>query len=156
MAKAILKEAVVILPYRNDKILLQLRDKKADIFYPGNWGFFGGSIEEEEAPIQSAKRELCEEIGYRPKKVYLLSQDLISIPSRVRIHAFYCYLNIPLAKINLHEGYDFGFFRTEEILSKKLFSAKNQKMYELINNPYMEYLIKKFMRKKRIKKQDGN
>lgn len=53
--------AIIVAP--NDKVLLQLRDTKPGIFYPGHWGFFGGALEAEDAtPGDGLRRELNEEL----------------------------------------------------------------------------------------------
>ena len=44
---------------------MQLRDETPNISFPAMWGFFGGTIENNESPIQAPKRELDEEIGFR-------------------------------------------------------------------------------------------
>jgi len=46
-----IKEVVTILPYSQEKILLQLRDFNPRIVYPGCWGFFGGTVETNETPL---------------------------------------------------------------------------------------------------------
>ena len=53
--------------YSDDRLLLQLRDEKQDIFYPGVWGLFGGGVDDGEKPIDALKRELLEEIGLEIK-----------------------------------------------------------------------------------------
>ena len=66
MTKILINEinhSVKAVIYSEGKILLQLRDKKPNIFYPGLWGLFGGSVENNEEPINGLKRELMEEIG---------------------------------------------------------------------------------------------
>ena len=45
--------------YSDGKILLQLRDEKPDIFYPGLWGLFGGSVDGGVKPIDALKGEVC-------------------------------------------------------------------------------------------------
>ena len=62
------KEVVTIIPYVDGKVLLQLRDPKPDIIFPGQWGFFSGSIEEDETQEQAAWRELWEELQYIVRK----------------------------------------------------------------------------------------
>ncbi len=47
----------------NDRILLQLREKKAGVAYPGYWGLFGGRVEVGETPSQGLQREIHEELG---------------------------------------------------------------------------------------------
>jgi 8-oxo-dGTP pyrophosphatase MutT (NUDIX family) len=45
-----------------DGYLMQLRDSRPDIWYPGHWGLFGGGVEPGEDPIEALKRELYEEL----------------------------------------------------------------------------------------------
>lgn len=140
-------KAVVILPCQNDRVLMQLRDDKPGIVYPGRWGFFGGGIEVGEDPIESAKRELHEEIGYTTKEMFILSIDRISAPHDIILYSFYCPLMIRISQISLREGFDFGLFTFKEVHSKQLFSAKVNGNCPVINHPYIDGLIKKFMHK---------
>ena len=55
------KVAVIALMKEN-KILLQLRDNKLDINYPGFWSLIGGQIEKNETPLSGLEREIKEEI----------------------------------------------------------------------------------------------
>ena len=56
-----------IITYK-DKILIQQRDYKKNIFFPGHYGLFGGAIEKNETKINALKRELKEEIGIEINK----------------------------------------------------------------------------------------
>ena len=85
-----IKEVATILPYSGEKVLLQLRDFNPRIVYPGCWGFFGGTVEFGETPLQSAKRELSEEIGHIPKEMYALSKDSVSAPNEVMMYSLLC------------------------------------------------------------------
>ena len=142
-----IKEVVTILPYSNGKVLLQLRDFNPRIVYPGCWGFFGGTVESGETPLQSAKRELSEEIGHVPKEIYALSKDSVSAPDEVMMYSFYAPLEIRPTEIILNEGMDFGLFGFQEILSKQLYSNEIKKKFPLINHPNMIYLVRKLIRK---------
>lgn len=55
-------DAVVALITVGDGYLLQLRDLKPGIFYPGHWGLFGGAAEPGESEIETLTRELEEEL----------------------------------------------------------------------------------------------
>jgi len=56
--------AAAILVAPDGRYLLQLRDDKPGIFYPGHWGCFGGAIEAFDADVEEGlRRELAEEIG---------------------------------------------------------------------------------------------
>lgn len=45
-----------------DGYLMQLRDERLDIWYPGHWGLFGGALEPGEDPLRALARELHEEL----------------------------------------------------------------------------------------------
>ena len=51
-----------IIRVDTDGYLMQLRDSRPDIWYPGHWGLFGGGLEPGEDPIRALKRELYEEL----------------------------------------------------------------------------------------------
>lgn len=57
-----IKRVALFILYNSKKqILLQHRDMNAR-YYPDYWGFFGGSIENEETPQQAVIREAIEEL----------------------------------------------------------------------------------------------
>ncbi len=136
-------EVVVILPYLDNKVLLQLRDIKEGIAFPGYWGFFGGSIEQGETPEDASERELFEEIGYRPKIMYKIGFDLIPYLKNLLSHAFCCPLTIPIEEIKLTEGLDVGLFSLEEIMTKKMHSRKMGRLFPVIEVPYFYNTIRK-------------
>ena len=55
--------AALIIVGTTSHYLMQLRDQKSGIFYPGHWGLFGGAIDPGESPEASLERELKEELG---------------------------------------------------------------------------------------------
>ena len=55
--------AVALLVLDDGRYLMQLRDQKAGIFYPGHWGCFGGALDPGETPEAGLRRELREELG---------------------------------------------------------------------------------------------
>ena len=55
--------AVALIVLDDGRYLLQHRDQKPGIFYPGHWGLFGGAIDAGETPEAALKRELEEELG---------------------------------------------------------------------------------------------
>jgi 8-oxo-dGTP pyrophosphatase MutT (NUDIX family) len=55
--------AAVVVDTSGD-LLLQLRDDKPDIIYPGGIGLFGGHREDGETALECVVRELAEELTY--------------------------------------------------------------------------------------------
>jgi 8-oxo-dGTP pyrophosphatase MutT (NUDIX family) len=56
--------AAAILVTGDDRIILQLRDDKPGIFFPGHWGCFGGAIEDSDpSALEGLRREIKEELG---------------------------------------------------------------------------------------------
>jgi 8-oxo-dGTP diphosphatase len=55
--------AAVFLLTKDHRLVLQLRDNKPDILYPGMITAFGGAAEPGETPAECALRELAEETG---------------------------------------------------------------------------------------------
>lgn len=137
------KEVVVILPYIHGKVLMQLRDMKEGINFPGCWGFFGGSIDEGETPEEAFRRELFEEIGYRPAEMYNLGFSIIPDLENLHAHAFCCPLTIPIEEIRLTEGLDLDLFSLKEVMTKELYSHKMGKSFPVIETPYLGDTIRK-------------
>ena len=61
------REVVVVLPYLERNVLLQLRDVKPDIDYPDHWGFFGGTVEGRKSGTVRCAR-VVEELGFSSGK----------------------------------------------------------------------------------------
>ena len=108
--------------YYKSKFLLQLRDFKSEINFPGHWGFFAGHIKKNESPIIAIKRELKEELLWMPKKIIFL--DTLHYYNEYQIYAFRCNLDVPFKKLKLFEGEEMCFFDFNHIQRKKLYSKK--------------------------------
>ncbi len=139
------KEVVVILPYVDGKVLMQLRDMKEGIHFPGCWGFFGGSIDVGETPEEASKRELFEEIGYKPAVMNKLGFDIVRDLGNLPIHVYCCPLTMPIEKIALREGMDFGLFSRRKIMTGKLYSNKKKRSFPVIDTPFLMVTIGKLV-----------
>jgi 8-oxo-dGTP pyrophosphatase MutT (NUDIX family) len=101
--------------------LLQMRDQKAGIFYPGYWGLFGGAVDSGESPDQTLRRELEEELGLLAEtEVYFteLTFDLSFVGGRRIFRRFFV---VPikekmLSGLTLREGSALRVFPAREIL----------------------------------------
>lgn len=112
--------AIAIL-YHNDHFFLQLRDDNPAIVYPGQWGFFGGHLEEGENPDEAVRRELLEEIGYAPPHLTLFKS--YETEALVR-HVYGGPLTVPLADLTLNEGLDMGWVSLENVRQGIGYSTK--------------------------------
>jgi 8-oxo-dGTP pyrophosphatase MutT (NUDIX family) len=54
--------AAAIIRVEDDGYLMQLRDSRPDIWYPGRWNLFGGAVDPGETPLDALRRELQEEL----------------------------------------------------------------------------------------------
>jgi len=61
--------SAAILVTGDGRFLMQRRDDKPAIFFPGWLGLFGGALENSETPEAGLRRELDEELAFRPAKV---------------------------------------------------------------------------------------
>jgi 8-oxo-dGTP pyrophosphatase MutT (NUDIX family) len=58
-----------LLVLDDGRYVMQLRDVKSHIFYPGHWGLFGGALDQGETDADALRRELDEELGFVPQTV---------------------------------------------------------------------------------------
>ncbi len=95
---------VVILPLVQNKVLLRLRDEKDWIIFAGKWGFFSGSIQENEVPQQAAARELNEELGIQAELEYF-SYDEIKELDGLPAFAYRFPLQNEVSKLQIFEEF---------------------------------------------------
>ena len=142
MDKNFYKKVVIVFLHNDfNSYLLQLRDFKSSIIFPGHWGVFGGAIEEGESPIVALGRELTEEIGYSPE-AFNFFREVNKDQQKLNIHMFYSSMRVSPTELNLMEGTDMGMFTIEEILSKNLYSHKLEKAFPIV--PLLLDLFDKF------------
>jgi 8-oxo-dGTP pyrophosphatase MutT (NUDIX family) len=55
--------SAALLVLDDGRYLLQLRDDKPGIWYPGHWGCFGGAADPGEEAVATLRRELREELA---------------------------------------------------------------------------------------------
>ena len=124
------KETVITLLHVDyTKFLLQLRDFKPSIPFPGVWGGFGGQIEKGESPKLAGCRELEEELGYSPDRIsyfrdYVFDKSVARQRADLRLHVCYGELKVPISELILAEGQDMGLFSRSEIIERELYSQK--------------------------------
>jgi 8-oxo-dGTP pyrophosphatase MutT (NUDIX family) len=110
---------LLIKPDRS--VLLQLRDEKPWILYPGHWTIPAGSLEPTETHRQGAVRELAEETGYvmsdpKPLPVY---RGLLASGLPVTRHVFWDVYD-GTQPIHCFEGQAMEFVALEQVASLRL------------------------------------
>jgi len=111
--------AVIVLD--DGRYLLQLRDLKPGIFYPGHWGLFGGAIDGDETSEAALRRELREEIGLVVEDLRPLTQFSFTCGRHGRIDRYFYEVTIPkdaLPELKLREGAEMRAFPAASILTR--------------------------------------
>ena len=117
----VIKSSKAIITFKQ-KYLLQLRDNKENIFFPGFWGLFGGRQDNNEKEKLAVKREVKEETNLN---VLILSQILsvnfhmIGLKKKRKITYFNCKIK-KSPKITLNEGQKYNFFSFNELKRLKI------------------------------------
>lgn len=118
-------DAVAALIVAEDgRYLLQLRDDIPGIFYPGHWGCFGGALSPGESPAACLRRELSEELEFRPDvlpEFIRFDFDLSRIGTQQKVYRIYYEVTVTQAAVSrfvLHEGAGLGLFGAADIFHR--------------------------------------
>jgi len=110
-----------LLVHEDGRYIMQLRDSKPGIFYPGHWGCFGGAVEPGEAPVDALRRELREEIEFEMPDASRFTQfdfdfSALGYPKVYRIYFEVRVSDAAFTRFFLHEGEAVQAFRGENLL----------------------------------------
>jgi 8-oxo-dGTP pyrophosphatase MutT (NUDIX family) len=111
-----------VIRRRDGCFLMQLRDDRPDIWYPGAWGCFGGALDANESPIEALRRELREELDFEFRDAVPISRfefDLQAVGLGTHFRAYYLVQidDAEFSRLVLHEGQRMESFRYEELTS---------------------------------------
>ena len=114
-----IKSAKGIVVVKN-KYLLQLRDNKKNIYFPGFWGVFGGLLNKGEKFTEAIVREIKEEtnLNVEVSRMVIFNNFTIFGSRKVRRRIYYECKILRKKKIILKEGKKYKFFSHSQI--KKL------------------------------------
>ena len=103
--------------FHKNKYLLQLRDNKKNIYFPGFWSLFGGLLNKKEKFIKAIVREIKEEtnLNVRITKTVMLNKFTISRSKKIRKRIYYECKIIGKKNIILREGKKYKFFKYHQI-----------------------------------------
>lgn len=98
-----------ILVVDDGRYLMQLRDDKPGIFYPGHWGLFGGAVEPGEDPVGALRRELNEELDFSPVEIRYFTRMDFDFDRFGAGHCYRMFFDVPigigdLTTLKLGEG----------------------------------------------------
>ncbi len=120
------KEGVSAIPFNpQGKILLQQRDDRPDLRYPGCWTTFGGAIEDGETPEEAMRRELLKEVELElPMKLWKVRDEIVEVPGHPVVkgknYIFVGRIDQPAENIKLNEGQALGYFGPEDLVNLKI------------------------------------
>ena len=110
-----IRSAGAIIFIKN-KYLLQLRENKKNIYFPGFWGVFGGLLEKNEGFEKGLEREVKEETNLNVKaSKMILSNNFRFLDYKIRYRMYFECKVLDKSKINLNEGRDFKFYSFKEL-----------------------------------------
>ncbi|MFA6533228.1 MAG: NUDIX hydrolase [Patescibacteria group bacterium] len=121
-----IKPVVIALIKKANKLLMTKRvsfDPKDKEFYPYVWQFPGGGLEFGEAPEETAKREMIEEIGVEIEIISLIPKIYTEVRHNWQgiFICFLCKLKNENSEIILnHEASEYNWFELEQISKLKL------------------------------------
>tara|TARA_A100001011_G_scaffold66581_1_gene67708 strand:+ start:7011 stop:7448 length:438 start_codon:yes stop_codon:yes gene_type:complete len=135
--------AAIIIDKKNN-FLLQKRDLKKTIFFPGHLGLFGGAKNKNESYINALKREIYEEIGFTPSDIKYFMKISFDFKKKIILRYIYiCRVNLLTKKIiKLGEGAGYKILNLEDM--KKNLESKNNFV------PYDQLALWFYINKKRI------
>ena len=125
----------------NGKYLVQLRDNKKNIFFPGFWGVFGGLVEKGEKLSQALVREIKEETNLTVKVTKMIISNGFKVLSfeKKRQRVFYECKIVGKKKIVLREGKKHRFISYNELKTLNVVPLD----FAAINYHYL-WKVKKF------------
>jgi len=119
LGMAILSVGAIIYDSKGE-LLLQKRDLKESIYFPGLWGVFGGACGKNESPNETIIREIAEEllVSIDPPKLFasveINSGDMGSEPRKRNFYEIYFSEEMKRG-MSLQEGTDFAFFNPSQL-----------------------------------------
>lgn len=112
--------AAALIVTEDGRYLMQLRDQKHGIFFPGHWGLFGGALEAGETPEDAIHRELDEELALKASNIVHVTDFTFTFGRFGEITRYYFQVATAadsLKQLQLREGAALQIFSAAEILN---------------------------------------
>ena len=133
-----LKKVASVFIYSKNQLLLQLRDEKKEIVYPGCWGLIGGTLFNNENPYDGIRREIKEEISIENLKTLNFVDIFLSFKNENIMHYVFRANLTDISKIILNEGIEYSFFSKSDFFKGYKISKKLKKICFTVNHPIMK------------------
>ena len=130
------KFANIILIDEKNRVLLQLRDEKEGLLYPGAWCLPGGKIDKGESAKEAAMRECLEETGYildNPKHFKTIPYPFLDGNP---LTAFYTEKYDGKQKIVCNEGQDMVFKDFNQVKDDEFFFGYKELIMDILDISY--------------------
>jgi len=114
-----------------DKILMQLRDNKPEIFAPGVWSIPGGRVDDGEEPDTAVSREFEEETGYKSHPNYFRTYVYDFINGNPNTAFYFDYFD-QKQEIGCFEGQKMEFMTLDEIKNAPIFPIHDKVVEDLL------------------------
>ncbi len=113
--------AAVFIEDDEGRLVLQLRDDKQGIAYPGYWGTWGGRVEDGESPLEAAVREVFEELTLNApmEALHFFTSTELESPTRTW-HVFFWHAGALTEGAIVNEGQRLGRFHLREVAAGTL------------------------------------
>jgi 8-oxo-dGTP pyrophosphatase MutT (NUDIX family) len=113
---------VALIVVDGSRYLMQLRDQKPGIFYPGHWGLFGGAVDDGETAEAALARELTEELRLPLENTRYFTEFTFDFSFAGFRRVYRRYFEVPVAgqalkSTVLGEGSDMRAFSAQDILA---------------------------------------
>lgn len=118
---------IILVRKEDGAVLLQHRDDKPDVFYPGYWCYPGGVVKTSESFEDAAKRELLEETGYRVAEIFPLVEEEYERHDKaiMKRHAYWGIYD-GRHKIKCKEGQEVTFVTLDQFNDKKFIPGQER------------------------------
>jgi 8-oxo-dGTP pyrophosphatase MutT (NUDIX family) len=115
--------AAALLVTADGRYLMQHRDDKPGILLPGHWALFGGAVDPGEPGDEAIRRELEEELEFRPANVAYFTEFTVGLPlaqPRFDRMSFYAVAvtDAEIAAMVQHEGQGKRLFTAEALAAE--------------------------------------
>ena len=122
-----IKSVGIALIRKDGSILMQLRDNKNDIIFPGHWCLPGGKIKIGQTPEQAAFKELRKIIGYEAKSFSFLTEESYMLPIGKKLTRYIFWTEYDgFQEIKCLEGQKMEFLKPDQMKERKIYPGHEE------------------------------